>query len=54
MQDEQTLCTANKYVFTERGRIPIKGKGEMTTYLLEGRRSRTAVTPGGVSPSGLL
>jgi class 3 adenylate cyclase len=28
----------DKYVFIERGRIPIKGKGEMTTYLLEGRK----------------
>jgi class 3 adenylate cyclase len=28
-----------KYVFTERGPIPIKGKGEMTTYLLEGREN---------------
>ena len=29
----------DKYVFTERGPIPIKGKGEMTTYLLEGRKN---------------
>jgi len=28
-----------KYTFTERGRIPIKGKGEMTTWLLEGRKN---------------
>jgi len=28
-----------KYVFTERGLIPIKGKGEMLTYLLEGRKN---------------
>jgi class 3 adenylate cyclase len=31
-----------RYAFVERGRIPIKGKGEMTTYLLEGRRSAEA------------
>jgi adenylate cyclase len=29
----------NKYSFKERGLIPIKGKGEMTTYLLTGRQS---------------
>jgi len=28
----------NKYSFKERGVIPIKGKGEMTTYLLTGRQ----------------
>ncbi|MCL1475458.1 adenylate/guanylate cyclase domain-containing protein [Argonema antarcticum] len=28
----------DKYLFEERGRIPIKGKGEMTTYFLMGRR----------------
>ncbi len=28
-----------KYVFTGRGRIPIKGKGEMDTWLLEGRKN---------------
>jgi len=28
-----------KYAFTERGRIPIKGKGEMNTWLLEGRKN---------------
>lgn len=28
----------NKYSFKERGLIPIKGKGEMTTYLLTGRK----------------
>ncbi|MBD2125740.1 response regulator [Microcoleus sp. ZQ-A2] len=28
----------NKYSFKERGLIPIKGKGEMTTYLLTGRQ----------------
>ncbi|WP_395837169.1 adenylate/guanylate cyclase domain-containing protein [Cystobacter fuscus] len=33
----ERLC--DKYLFTERGRIPIKGKGEMTTYLLEGRKN---------------
>jgi adenylate cyclase len=29
----------NKYSFKERGVIPIKGKGEMTTYLLTGRQN---------------
>ncbi|MGB3512710.1 MAG: adenylate/guanylate cyclase domain-containing protein [Microcoleaceae cyanobacterium] len=28
----------NKYVFEERGIIPVKGKGEMKTYLLIGRK----------------
>jgi adenylate cyclase len=27
----------DKYHFQKRGNIPIKGKGEMTTYLLTGR-----------------
>lgn len=31
-------CLKEMYLFEERGRIPIKGKGEMTTYLLVGRR----------------
>jgi len=30
-----------RYVFTERGRIEVKGKGEMVTYLLMGRKTRT-------------
>lgn len=29
----------DKYLFEERGIIPVKGKGEMTTYLLKGRKS---------------
>jgi PAS domain S-box-containing protein len=28
-----------QYLFEERGIIPVKGKGEMTTYLLKGRKS---------------
>ncbi|HEY9605587.1 MAG TPA: adenylate/guanylate cyclase domain-containing protein [Allocoleopsis sp.] len=31
----------NKYLFQERGRIQIKGKGEMTTYLLIGKKEAT-------------
>lgn len=38
----------DKYQFQQRGRIPIKGKGEMTTYLLTGRQA------GGVSKSPLF
>jgi class 3 adenylate cyclase len=30
-----TLC--NRYSLTPRGPVQIRGKGEMTTYLLEGR-----------------
>ncbi len=33
------------YHFQERGRIPIKGKGEMSTYLLAGRQMRHASNP---------
>ena len=29
-----------KYLFEERGKIPVKGKGEMTTYFLLGKLSR--------------
>ncbi len=28
----------NKFLFEERGKIPVKGKGEMTTYFLIGRK----------------
>jgi len=30
----------NQYVFEERGVIPVKGKGEMMTYFLRGRRNK--------------
>jgi class 3 adenylate cyclase len=30
----------NQYIFEERGLIHVKGKGEMTTYLLMGRKNR--------------
>src|SRR5919199_2345480 len=33
-----------KYLFEERGVIQVKGKGEMTTYLLIGKKSTTEVT----------
>jgi class 3 adenylate cyclase len=29
----------SKYVFHDRGKIEVKGKGGMQVYLLEGRRS---------------
>ncbi|MBD3563182.1 adenylate/guanylate cyclase domain-containing protein, partial [Planktothrix sp. FACHB-1355] len=29
----------NKYLFENRGKIQVKGKGEMTTYFLKGRKS---------------
>jgi class 3 adenylate cyclase len=29
----------DKFLFEERGVISVKGKGEMTTYLLKGRKS---------------
>lgn len=29
----------DKYLFEERGAIEVKGKGEMTAYLLQGRKS---------------
>ncbi|AFZ17045.1 adenylate/guanylate cyclase domain-containing protein [Allocoleopsis franciscana] len=29
----------DQFIFEERGIIPVKGKGEMTTYLLKGRKS---------------
>jgi class 3 adenylate cyclase len=28
----------DQFIFEERGIIPVKGKGEMTTYLLKGRK----------------
>jgi class 3 adenylate cyclase len=31
-------CLRDEYHFEERGPIPIKGKGEMTTYLLIGKK----------------
>ncbi len=32
----------DQYLFEERGPIPIKGKGEMNTYLLKGKRNTTS------------
>ncbi len=34
----------DKYVFEERGDIPIKGKGEVTTYILAGRKICQSLT----------
>lgn len=35
-----------KYAFRDRGRIPIKGRGPMRTYLYEGKLARTPVRAG--------
>jgi class 3 adenylate cyclase len=31
-------CLRDKYLFEERGVIQVKGKGEMTTYFLTGKK----------------
>lgn len=36
--EETYMALCDRYVFEKRGKIPIKGKGEMTTYLLKGKR----------------
>lgn len=38
----QRLC--DRYEFTKRGLIPVKGKGQMTTYLLIGRKPDESLT----------
>jgi adenylate cyclase len=35
------LGLRERYVFEERGSVSIKGKGDMTTYFLVGRRVQT-------------
>jgi adenylate cyclase len=40
------------YVFEERGRIDVKGKGIVTTYLLTGRKSASASRPSGTAGGG--
>jgi class 3 adenylate cyclase len=34
-------CLRDKYLFEERGIIKVKGKGEMITYFLTGRKVKT-------------
>ena len=36
-------CLLDKYQFNERGVIQVKGKGEMTTYLLTGRKVQNSI-----------
>jgi adenylate cyclase len=40
------------YVFEERGRIDVKGKGIVTTYLLTGRKSASASAPASGTSGG--
>lgn len=37
--EETYICLKERYVFEERGRVKIKGRGEMLTYLLKGKKS---------------
>jgi class 3 adenylate cyclase len=37
-------CLKEQYLFQKRGVIPVKGKGEMTTYLLTGKRSLSPIS----------
>jgi class 3 adenylate cyclase len=37
-------CLKQQYLFQKRGIIQVKGKGEMTTYLLTGRRSLSPIS----------
>ncbi len=37
--EETYLCLKDQYLFEERGMIKIKGRGEMVTYLLKGKKS---------------
>jgi class 3 adenylate cyclase len=36
-------CLQDKYLLEERGMIQVKGKGEMTTYFLTGRKVENLV-----------
>ena len=38
-------CLKEEYLFQKRGVIQVKGKGEMTTYFLTGKRSFSATSP---------
>ncbi|XP_076451302.1 uncharacterized protein LOC143287242 [Babylonia areolata] len=46
----QSLRKHAVYIMHERGRITVKGKGEMTTYWLIGRADRDNFTPGSFDP----
>jgi class 3 adenylate cyclase len=37
-------CLKEQYLFEKRGVIYVKGKGEMTTYLLTGKRALSAIS----------
>lgn len=39
--EETYKCLPDKYLFEERGVIQVKGKGEMTTYFLTGKKNET-------------
>jgi adenylate cyclase len=41
---------ADRFVFERRPGVAVKGKGEMTTYLLLGEREETAVAPASYEP----
>ncbi|HEY9669064.1 MAG TPA: adenylate/guanylate cyclase domain-containing protein [Coleofasciculaceae cyanobacterium] len=44
-------CLKEQYLFEKRGIIQVKGKGEMTTYLLTGKRNLSAISSSPSLPS---
>lgn len=50
--EETYRCLRDRYVLEERGLVPIKGKGEMATYLLVGRKAPAAVRSQGAPGPG--